>query len=105
MNETKYNEIRTLLGDEFEVLKEVYSRDTENRIADIASCLDKGDSGEIRQLAHAMKSSSANIGAEEVSVLAANIESYALDENISEIRLIFPSLKKAVEDTIKFMNN
>lgn len=105
MNFSKYNEIKALLGDDFTTLLDVYQNDTSHRLAEIENAFKVKDFNKIRQLSHAMKSSSANIGAEEVSSIAATIENAAIDEIAETISASLVGLKKAIEEAIQIMNN
>lgn len=105
MNETKFNEIKELVGDEFNSLKRAYIQDSCDRLSIIEKSIAQDDFDEVRQVAHALKSSSANIGADEVSNLAATIEKFALENQSAKLKSLYPGLKKAVEDSITFMNN
>lgn len=105
MNLIKLNEIKDLLGDDFLTLLDVYTSDTNNRYTELEKALKGDDFNSIRQLSHAMKSSSANIGADTVSSIAAKIEEAAKEETRNPILESLPQLKKAIEEAIQIMNN
>lgn len=105
MNLSKFNEIKALLGDDFATLLVVYQADTSHRLEEIENAIKAKDFNKIRQLSHAMKSSSANIGADEVSSIAATIENAAKEEIAETISDSLAGLKKAIEEAIQIMNN
>jgi len=105
MNLSKFNEIKALLGDDFTKLLDVYRADTTHRLEEIEYAIEAMDFMKIRHLSHAMKSSSANIGAEEVSAIAATIEHAAKEEIAETVSDSIEGLKKAIEEAIQIMNN
>jgi CheY-like chemotaxis protein/HPt (histidine-containing phosphotransfer) domain-containing protein len=52
----------------------LYRESSPRLIQDIRDCIDKGDAGGLRQAAHSLKSSSANLGAMRLSALANRLE-------------------------------
>ncbi|NHJ88029.1 MAG: Hpt domain-containing protein, partial [Asgard group archaeon] len=98
MDLEKFSEIKNLLGKDFAALLDVYQSDTRSRFRDIEKAFLEPDLNKIYQLSHAMKSSSANIGAQEVSEIAAIIELAAKSQSVDEISKRLPELKKAIEE-------
>lgn len=72
---TKAKEWTDEYGEEFLLeLIDVYLADTPNRIAQLRQALDGGDTETLVREAHTLKSSSANVGAMGLSVLAKEME-------------------------------
>jgi CheY-like chemotaxis protein len=67
-------ELRELLEEEFDELIETYIEDAPSRIEKLASAAQVGDTEAVYQCAHSLKSSSANVGALELSAIARNLE-------------------------------
>jgi HPt (histidine-containing phosphotransfer) domain-containing protein len=105
MNFNKLNEIKTLLGPDFQNLVSVYTKDTCSRIQEIETCIKSSDFNRIRHLAHAMKSSSANIGADSVCELASEMEELAINTSANGVSELLPKLKKAIDEAIQILNN
>jgi CheY-like chemotaxis protein/HPt (histidine-containing phosphotransfer) domain-containing protein len=89
------DKIREYCGDEDDIvprLVELYLEDTPPRIVSLREAVGRTDVDEIKSIAHAMKGSSANIGALRMSALCAELESKdsskdesAIDELATEI--------------------
>lgn len=105
MNYQKYKEIKQLMGEDFKKLLAVYISDNKKRLVDLEEMIHKRDYREIKLISHSMKSSSANIGADQASNLAASIEQYAISESIANIQDLLPQLKKAFDEVIQILNN
>jgi CheY-like chemotaxis protein/signal transduction histidine kinase/HPt (histidine-containing phosphotransfer) domain-containing protein len=67
-------ELREIMEDAFAELIQTYLRDTPTRLVAIRDAIDKTDADALRDAAHTMKSSSANLGAMPLSALAKELE-------------------------------
>ena len=70
----RLHELRDLLGDDLPRLIDTYLEDTRRRIDELSDALRRGDMAGLRRCAHALKSSSGNIGAAALAALAARLE-------------------------------
>ncbi len=68
------DELRELLGDGFGPLLEIYVRDSASRLADLETAMAAQDSDAVRRLAHALKGSSANVGALRLTLRCKQLE-------------------------------
>jgi HPt (histidine-containing phosphotransfer) domain-containing protein len=105
MNNEKLEEIKQLMGEQFQALIDVYISDNQSRLKEIEANIQLANFKQIKLLSHSMKSSSANIGADEIAMLAASIEQYAIQESIDNIHGLMPMLKKAIDEVIQILNN
>lgn len=105
MDYKKLNEIKQLMGEDFHKLVAIYISDNKKRLDELDEKIHKCDYLEIKQIAHSMKSSSANIGADQASSIAANIEQYAISESIANILVLLPQLKIAIAEVFQILNN
>lgn len=105
MNYAKFEEIKALMGNDFKLLVDTYIRDNTKRVEEIGNSINLVDYTKIKDIAHSMKSSSANIGADEVSNIASSIEQYANELSISRIQALFPILKKEIDEVFDILNN
>jgi len=100
------DKIREYCGDEDDIvpkLVELYLEDTPPRIVSLREAVGRTDVDEIKSIAHAMKGSSANIGALRMSALCAELESQdsskdesAMDELATEIEREFARAREAL---------
>lgn len=97
--------IQSLMGNDFNLLKDTYIHDNSSRIEDMSAYIRSRDFKSLRHHAHSIKSSSANIGAVEVADLAEKIENAALDEKIHEMDDLYQSIMKEFENVKKILNN
>ncbi len=67
-------ELRELLEDGFSELVQVYLKDAPTHLARISTSIPAGDANSLREAAHSLKSSSANLGAIGLSELARTLE-------------------------------
>jgi signal transduction histidine kinase/CheY-like chemotaxis protein/HPt (histidine-containing phosphotransfer) domain-containing protein len=70
-------DLEDIMGDELVTLVDAYLRDGETRMRNLQAAAERGDSAEVGQLAHSLKSSSANLGAMPLSTRARQVEEAA----------------------------
>ena len=75
-------ELKQLMEDDFSLLLETFISDADSRVSAIETALVDRNSEQVRELAHAFKGSSANLGAVKLSELC-----YALENIGREARL------------------
>ncbi len=76
------DDLRALLGDEVDRLIDVFLDDTPRLLATLENAVDGPDYAALREAAHSLKSSSANLGAMSLSAAARRIESGARERNL-----------------------
>ena len=77
IDEEVLDELRTMLGDEVDHLIDLFLEDTPRLIARLEAAVDGPDYEALRDTAHSLKSSSANLGAMLLSASARRIEAGA----------------------------
>ncbi len=92
-------ELRDVMGEEFQGLIATYLDNTPALIFQIGEAMDAGDIESLILPAHSLKSSSANIGAMQMSELARRLEMAGRSENLSTIKEEQPRLASLFEET------
>src|SRR5690606_38687234 len=82
IDEEVLGELRTMLGDEVEHLIEVFLEDTPKLLARLEIAASGPDYDALRDAAHSLKSSSANLGAMLLSAAARRVEHGARERNL-----------------------
>ena len=75
-------ELQDILGEDFKVLLETFTRDSEARLKLIAEGVEKGDAALVREQAHSFKGSSANLRATPLSALCETLECRAREGHL-----------------------
>ncbi len=75
VDEATIESLRELMEEEFDELVESFIEDGQKLVDGIGSAAQNGDAAEINRIAHALKSSSANMGAFQLSDYARELES------------------------------
>lgn len=106
-NQELLKELRDIMQDDFVRLFEVYLRDSEDKIAKLATAIGSKDAELTMQLAHSFKGSSCNIGADLVASSCQALETAAREKQLTlwqplldVIRQSFDSTKKQIESDI-----
>ncbi|WP_394001820.1 ATP-binding protein [Luteimonas sp. WGS1318] len=76
------DDLRALLGDEVDRLIDVFLEDTPRLLATLENAVDGPDYSALREAAHSLKSSSANLGAMSLSAAARRIEAGAREREL-----------------------
>lgn len=86
-------ELKMLMEEEFPMLIETYVQDCDQRIEGLASALSSSDSGKVRELAHAFKGSSSNLGAQKLADICFELETMGRDDQLAGAPATFETLK------------
>ena len=70
-----------------------YLADTPPRVAQLRAAVDAGDADTVRRAAHALKSSSANVGAEQLSALCREIESLGRSGSVEAAKALLTGVE------------
>lgn len=92
-----YAGIRKLMGDAFAELIEAYLEDTEEFVYLIRQAYDGNDYTAMQVPAHSMKSSSANIGAMQLSAMAKELEQQVRSDNLVNVEQQVVALEQEFE--------
>ena len=83
LDQEKFNELKTIMGDAFSVLIETFNTDTQQNLANLRAEHTANNVDEVHRLAHSLKSTSANLGAMQLSEEAKTLEFEAKEGNLS----------------------
>ncbi len=83
IDQTKLQALRDLMGDSFAMLIDTFITDTSTTLTTLRSELAANNVQEIHRLAHSLKSSSANLGANSLSDIAKQLELEAKNTDLS----------------------
>ena len=90
-------ELNDIMEDDYIGLLETYLRNAPDLLAEVRGALDRGDAEAAVIPAHSLKSSSANVGAREVSTLARDIERHARAGKLDPARKAFSEIEAAFD--------
>ncbi len=100
----KLKELKELLGDTYKDLLEAYLSDGPKRLDQMRSAFQDLDFETLASAAHALKGSSSNMGAQELSEVCAEIEKLArsnstdgLEEKVEEVMLAYQGVETILE--------
>ena len=103
LNESLVEELVDIMEEDIGMLYETYIADSQEKIVELAEVFKSDDYEVIRRLAHSIKGSSKNVGADGVADLLETIESDAKaeslsdrNERISEINRVFDLTKQEI---------
>lgn len=109
VNSDKLNEMKSIMGEVFSQLIPAYIKQSDEMIAEMPELLKNGELDILERHAHSMKSSSLNVGADNLSSIAKTLEimSYnkedktLLDETIQSITAEYTLVKKILQSSIQ----
>jgi signal transduction histidine kinase/CheY-like chemotaxis protein/HPt (histidine-containing phosphotransfer) domain-containing protein len=88
-------DIKEFMGDEIVQLLEMFEQETPAILNKMKTALTNGSIHEVEKMAHMLKSTSANIGANGLSFFSRKMEISAGKDNNSELLSLYPKIKKA----------
>ena len=97
--------LKELMEEEFPALINSYIEDAPKLLADILSSSKEADREILVRAAHTLKSSSNNLGAIKLAMIAETIEKQSQDHKLSVAATLIPSLRAALDETIEALAN
>ena len=97
--------LKELMEEEFPALINSYIEDAPKLLADILSSSKEADREVLVRAAHTLKSSSNNLGAIKLAMIAETIEKQSQDNKLSVAATLIPSLQTALDETIDALAN
>ena len=82
INNTALDELKSIMGDDFGLLIETFTKDSESRIEALGVAIDNQNSELLRTTAHSFKGSSSNVGAPALADYCYQLEKMARAENL-----------------------
>ena len=80
---------------------EGFTSQMQEKLQEMSQNIGKGDAGQINRAAHAIKSMSANIGAEKVRIISSNMEAKCRGGELTDIDGSIASLSEAFEEFVE----
>jgi HPt (histidine-containing phosphotransfer) domain-containing protein len=81
-------------------LLDTYETSSAELVATVGAALDSGNTEELRRVAHALKSSSGNVGAEQLFELCRNLEAAARSRDLASLPELVAALKRAHAEAV-----
>ena len=100
------NMLKELIGDDLKEILQAYLDTAPGLIGNIEHALSSGDQEQLRLHSHSLKGSSANIGANGLSIYCSKLEQMAKDNNIGpDASSLFSSIKHENQTVEQFLQN
>lgn len=91
------NELKEIMEDDFDELIETFIDDGQKQVDDLRVAIDASIAPDIRRIAHTLKGSSANLGANALSETCKVLEHDAAEDNLSDANNQYEKIKSAYE--------
>ena len=88
------DELRSIMGDEFNLLIEIFIKDSTERLVVLEKAISEGDAEGLRSSAHGFKGSALNISAGQLTEFCKQLEYMGRDGNLDGAIEVFKGLKK-----------
>lgn|GEM_PF-1891387 len=104
LNHHSLTELKSILGDDLYPITEMYAQQVLGDVDRLGTLLDVYDADAVRQTAHAIKGSSANLGALELARLAGLVEQGAQRNEAALARSAFEGMPQVAQQTLHAMS-
>ena len=105
IDKSMIEELKELMEDDFPVLIETYIQDCDERITGLTTAIADSDSTEVRELAHAFKGSSSNLGAQKLADLCFSLETMGREDDLGRAADTFDSVKAEYQVVRDYFNS
>lgn len=92
LNLDTLNELKEIMGDEFNLLVSIFVADGKEQIEKLKLAIDSQNTEEIRQIAHTLKGSSSNLGMHQLAETCKTLESRAADTNLDNAEVLLQKI-------------
>ena len=99
------NELRSIMGEEFGLLIEIFIKDSAERLITIGAAIANNDSESLRGSAHSFKGSALNLSAAKLTELCRQLESMGRDNQFDEAPTVFELVKEEYEVVKNYLNS
>jgi len=103
LNHHSLSELQSILGDDLYPITHMFAKQLPGDVERLGALLASNDMAAVRQLAHAIKGSSANLGAQELARLAGLIEQGAQRNAADEAHTAMAQLHEVAQQTLQTM--
>lgn len=87
------NELRIIMGEEFQMLIDIFVSDSEQRLVAIEQAIVAADAENVRTYTHSLKGSSLNISADQLTELCRRLELMGKEQQLEGAMLLFEEIK------------
>lgn len=94
INLQRFDELRKLLGQDMRQLLAIYREDTQDRLETLNQAISQGDSVQVLETAHSLKSASANIALERMAGWACKLEEMGRSDTLLTASSVLEELRK-----------
>ncbi|WP_422450574.1 response regulator [Endozoicomonas sp. ALB091] len=101
IDQSVFNALQELMEEEFPVLINSYLEDAPKLMADIKFSSKDADREVLVRAAHTLKSSSSNLGATQLAMIAADIEKEGKASQLAEASALIASLESTLDETLQ----
>jgi len=105
VNKDMLNELKMLMEEDFGILIETYIQDSDDRLTALEAAISSQDSGEVRELAHSFKGSSANLGAQPLADICFKLETMGREASLAGAEDIYSELKVEYQQVREYFNS
>lgn len=105
VNKDMLSELKMLMEEDFPILIETYITDSHERLIALEDAISSQDSGEVRELAHSFKGSSANLGAQPLADICFKLETMGREGSLGGAEEIYSELKTEYQQVRDYFNS
>lgn len=105
INESLISELKELMAEDFPVLIETYITDSDERISSLQTALAQADSQSVRELAHAFKGSSSNLGADALAKICFQLETMGRNAELNGSDEVYDALTNEYQQVKRYFNS
>lgn len=101
LDKSTLNDLRDIMGNDFESLIHAYIRDADNRLEHLEQAFQSQDAEKLRRSAHMFKGSCLNVGAKKLGKTCKDIEDLAREGGVQDTESMISSLVDDLQSTKK----
>ena len=98
IDEAALAELRSIMGDDFQLLVDTFINDSEQRIVALQQAVETADAELLRTSAHSFKGSSLNISAQKLTELCKNLEDRGREQRLDGAGDVLEEVKQAYDE-------
>jgi HPt (histidine-containing phosphotransfer) domain-containing protein len=102
---TALQDLKEIMESEFETLVNTFVADSQSKLDELSTVIERQDSDSLRKVAHSLKGSSSNVCAFRLSELARQLEMMGMDEKIAGAENILKDMQSEFAAVTSMLNN